>query len=131
MREAPMVMVERSLEARIDIVLEDYVVDLGRRFTLMFGEDGARLHSEKLQRDLDKISRRLGGLRCQQVGELMQLAFERQWQTGDVSRHRHWISVLLEKYYDPMYEYQLSKRAGRRLFSGDRQAVLAWAQRDA
>ncbi|MCB1705262.1 MAG: tRNA 2-selenouridine(34) synthase MnmH [Halioglobus sp.] len=131
MREAPMVVVEQSLEARIDIVLEDYVVDLGRRFTLMFGEDGARLHSEKLQRDLDKISRRLGGLRCQQVGELMQLAFERQWQTGDVSRHRHWISVLLEKYYDPMYEYQLSKRAGSRLFSGDRQAVLAWAQRDA
>jgi tRNA 2-selenouridine synthase len=38
---------------------------------------------------------------------------------------------LLEKYYDPMYEYQLSKRAGKQLFSGDRQAVIAWAQQGA
>ena len=131
MREAPMVVVEQSLEERIDVVIEDYIVDLGRRFALMFGDAGARLHSEKLQQDLDKISRRLGGLRCQQVSELMHMAFERQWQTGDVSPHRHWVGILLEKYYDPMYEYQLSKRAGKRLFTGDRQAVLAWAQQGA
>ena len=131
MRVAPMVVVEQSLDERIDIVIEDYVVDLGRRYALMFGAAGARMHSEKLQQDLEKISRRLGGLRCQQVSELMHLAFERQRQTADLSLHRHWIAVLLQKYYDPMYEYQLSKRAGKLLFSGDRQAVVAWAQRDA
>ena len=58
-------------------------------------------------------------------------AFEQQWQHADLGAHRHWIAVLLEKYYDPMYEYQLSKRAGQQLFSGDRQAVIAWAQQDA
>ncbi|CAA0114537.1 tRNA 2-selenouridine synthase [Halioglobus japonicus] len=131
MRLAPMVVVEQSLDERVDVVLEDYVVDLGRRYTLMYPEAGARLHSEKMQQDLAKINKRLGGLRYQQVSELMSLAFERQWQTGDLSRHRDWIALLLEKYYDPMYEYQLSKRAGELLFSGDREAVLDWAQRRA
>ncbi len=128
MRVAPMVVVEQSLDQRIDVVIDDYVVDLGKRYIAAHGEAGARLHCAKLQRDLEKISRRLGGLRYQQVSELMNLAFERHWQTGDLSRHRDWVALLLEKYYDPMYEYQLSKRAGEQLFSGDRQAVLAWAQ---
>jgi tRNA 2-selenouridine synthase len=127
---APMVVVEQSLNERIDVVIEDYVVDLGRRYELLFGEDGARLHCEKLQSDLERIRNRLGGLRCQTVSELMTLAFERQWQAADLSGHRHWIAVLLEKYYDPMYEYQLSNRGGEQLFTGDRQAVVRWAQQE-
>jgi len=61
---------------------------------------------------------------------MMAAAFARQWQDRDLSGHRQWIALLLEKYYDPMYEYQLSKRAGKQLFCGDRQAVIAWAQQD-
>ncbi|MBK6511168.1 MAG: tRNA 2-selenouridine(34) synthase MnmH [Haliea sp.] len=128
MRSAPMVELEQSLDERIDVVLEDYVVDLGKRYALMFAQDGARLHREKLQQSLEKISRRLGGLRYRQVSDMLDLAFERQWQEGDVSGHRHWIAVLLEQYYDPMYEFELAKRSGERLFSGDPQTVLRWIE---
>ena len=62
-----------------------------------------------------------------QVGELMTEAFARQRDRGDLQGHRLWIGALLEKYYDPMYEYQLSRRAGRQLFRGDRDAVVAHA----
>ena len=126
MRTAPLVVVEQSLEQRIDIVIEDYVVDLGQRYAVLFGDDdGARLHSEKLQSDLARIRRRLGGQLHQEVSGMMAAAFVRQWQDTEVSGHRQWIAVLLEKYYDPMYEYQLSKRAGAQWFRGDRQAVIA------
>jgi tRNA 2-selenouridine synthase len=125
---APMLVVEQSLEERIDIVIDDYVVDLGRRYALMYAEDGPRLHSEKLQCDLARISKRLGGQRQQRVSDMMAAAFTRQWREGDLSGHREWIAELLEKYYDPMYEYQLSKRAGEQLYRGDRQAIVAWAQ---
>jgi tRNA 2-selenouridine synthase len=128
---APLVIVEQSLEQRIDVVIADYVVDLGQRYTLLFGEDGARQHGEKLQSDLARIRKRLGGLLHQQVSEMMAAAFDREWRSGDVSGHRQWIAILLEQYYDPMYDYQLSKRAGDILFSGDREAVVAWAQQDA
>jgi len=130
MKEAPILVVEQDIEDRIEVVIEDYVVDLGRRYLELYGEDGARLHSEKLQVDLARVRKRLGGLQYQQVSDMMAAAFARQWQDRDLSGHRQWIALLLEKYYDPMYEYQLSKRAGEQLFCGDRQAVIAWAQQD-
>ena len=131
MIDAPMLVVEQSLDERIDVVVEDYVVDLGRRYALIYAEEGPRLHSEKLQSDLARISKRLGGERQQRVSAMMVDAFSQQWQAGDLSGHREWITELLEKYYDPMYEYQLSKRAGEQLYRGDRQAVVAWAQQAA
>ena len=41
--------------------------------------------------------------------------------------HGGWIRILLEEYYDPMYDYQLSKREGDTLMRGDRDAVVAKA----
>jgi len=129
MRVAPMAVVEEDLEHRIDVVLEDYVVDLGRRYALRFGEEGPQMHCEKLQADLARLRSRLGGLLQQEVSALVAAAFEREWRDGDLAGHRQWIAVLLENYYDPMYEYQLSRRAGECLFRGDCQAVVHWALR--
>ena len=126
MNHAPMLVVEQSLSERIDVVLEDYVIDLGRRYAELHGVAGTRLHSEKLQEDLSRIRKRLGGARHQAVSTLMTEAFREHWQNDDLSLHREWIAALLEKYYDPMYEYQLEQRAGRQLFRGDRDAVVAW-----
>lgn len=128
MAAAPMLIVEQRLDERIDVVIDDYIVDLGERYALLYGEEGAKLHSDKLHGDLTRIRKRLGGLQFQQVSAMMTVAFTRQRQDGDVSGHREWIGLLLEKYYDPMYEYQLSKRAGEKLFHGDRQAIVAWTR---
>ena len=130
MRDAPMVIVEESLATRIDVVIADYIVDLGQRYTLLHGEQGSRLHGEKLQHDLARIRKRLGGQQYQVSSAAMAEAFAAQWRDGDLSGHRIWIGDLLEKYYDPMYEYQLSRRAGQQLFCGDQQAVVDWARRE-
>jgi tRNA 2-selenouridine synthase len=127
MKDAPLLVVEQSLEDRIDVVVQDYVIDLGRRYLELHGDEGPRLHAEKMQSDLYRIRKRLGGQRHAQVGELMTEAFVRQRDQGDLQGHRLWIAALLEKYYDPMYEYQLSRRGGRQLFRGDRDAVVAHA----
>lgn len=123
MAAAPLLIVEQSLEERVDVVVEDYVLDLGRRYALRFGEEGPLRHCEKLLRDLARIRKRLGGLREQEIHDSLLAAFDRQWRDGDLSGHRAWIGRLLEEYYDPMYEYQLSRREGELLFRGDRQAV--------
>ena len=128
MVSAPILVVEEPLEARIDVVIEDYVLDLGRRYALRHAEDGARLHCEKLRADLARLRKRLGGARQQEVDAMMVAAFEQQGRDGDLSAHRRWIGFLLEEYYDPMYEYQLARREGECLFRGDRAAVIAWAE---
>ena len=128
MVSAPILVVEEPLEARIDVVIEDYVLDLGRRYALRHAEDGSRLHCEKLRADLARLRKRLGGARQQEVDAMMVAAFEQQGRDGDLSAHRRWIAFLLEEYYDPMYEYQLARREGECLFRGDRAAVIAWAE---
>ena len=46
---------------------------------------------------------------------------------GDLALHREWIATLLEQYYDPMYEYQMTKKARRVVFKGDSDTFLEWA----
>ncbi|TDG15650.1 tRNA 2-selenouridine(34) synthase MnmH [Seongchinamella unica] len=126
MAKAPMVVLEQSLDERIDVVVEDYVIDLGQRYRAFYGEQGDALHAEKLQADLFRIRKRLGGERHQCVSEMMAAAFARQRQSGDLDGHRQWIGFLLEQYYDPMYDYQLQQRQGQVLYRGSRRAVLDW-----
>ena len=42
----------------------------------------------------------------------------------DASLHLAWITLLLTRYYDPMYLYQLGNKRERILFQGDKQACL-------
>ncbi|MEH6589253.1 MAG: tRNA 2-selenouridine(34) synthase MnmH [Halioglobus sp.] len=127
MKKAPMMVVEQSLAERIAVVIDDYVIDLGARFQAAYGEQGPEKHQTKLSEDLYKIRKRLGGARHQEVAAMLDDAFELQRQAGDVSGHEQWISALLSSYYDPMYEYQLAKRAGDALFTGTADEVVARA----
>ncbi len=130
MKSAPLVVLEQSLAERVDVVLDDYIVDLGRRFHGLYGGEGPARHAERMQEDLAKIRKRLGGERHQRVSAMMAGAFAEQVLSGDMAGHREWIAFLLEHYYDPMYEYQLQQRDGRVLFRGDREAVINWALDD-
>ncbi len=128
MAAAPMLVVEEDLESRVEVVLDDYIVDLGRRYALRYAQAGQLLHRDKMLADLARIRKRLGGLRYAQVRDAMTEAFDRQWSHGDLGGHRAWIATLLHDYYDPMYEYQLSQHSGREVFRGERAAVVARAQ---
>jgi hypothetical protein len=57
----------------------------------------------------------------------MEEAIDRQITSNDVSGHGAWIIELQQKYYDPMYEYQLQSKKQRIVFHGDYQQVLVWA----
>ena len=45
---------------------------------------------------------------------------------GDAEPHRAWIRFLLERYYDPMYDWQLTQKRGTVLFRGRRHEVIDW-----
>ena len=128
MLEAPMIIVDEPISSRVTTVLDDYIFDLGERYALACGAEGPARHREQLLSGLDRIRKRLGGERHSLLSAMMNRAFENQWRDGDVAGHCEWIAALLEQYYDPMYEYQLSRRQGRALFRGSRQAVIGWAR---
>ncbi|MNT35352.1 tRNA 2-selenouridine synthase [compost metagenome] len=56
----------------------------------------------------------------------MQAALLEQAGSGHTELHLAWIRLLLTRYYDPMYLYQLNNKRERIRFRGDKQACLAF-----
>jgi len=113
-----------SLDARIENVLGDYVRDLEAEFRSQFGEEGFELYASHLLDSLYRIRRRLGDQRYRQAREIMEQALTLQQQAGELGRHRDWIRLLLEDYYDGMYDYQLAQNPARPEFAGGFAEVL-------
>ncbi|MFT4713494.1 MAG: tRNA 2-selenouridine synthase [Candidatus Azotimanducaceae bacterium] len=128
MSEAPIILLEDSLENRVQRINKEYLFD--QMHELVTSTDSVEVAHEKLRllflTALDLIKKRLGQERYANLSELMKHAFEIQRQ-GDFSAHNDWIRLLLEDYYDPMYEYQLSKKRARVIDQGDQESLLKYA----
>lgn len=130
MAEAPLLLLEYPLAERVEVVLEDYVIDLGERFSAAFGPAGPERHRVRLIEDLGRTRKRLGAERHALVEARMAQAFDEQANSGSLDAHRDWITRLLRDYYDPMYAYQLEQRGGSPLVVGRREELVEFvAQR--
>jgi tRNA 2-selenouridine synthase len=113
MQAAPIVLLEADLDERCARIEAEYV-----SVPLAEGQPAADLEA-RLAGALDRIRRRLGGLRHAAIRSALAEGF----RTG---AHRTWIRALLEQYYDPMYDYQLEAKRARIAFAGPGADVAAW-----
>ncbi len=129
MAHSPRVILEASLGERISRILNDYVIC---HYAQLVQHSEPTVAAEELKQtiisNLNKIKKRLGGLRHDKVVASFKCALEEFSRTNNTDLFRPSIQLLLTEYYDPMYQHQLSKQAGDILFSGDRKAILQWAQ---
>ncbi|MDK2779582.1 MAG: tRNA 2-selenouridine(34) synthase MnmH [Pseudomonadota bacterium] len=123
MAESPLIVVESTLEQRVEHSFRNYILNKLEEWQQAQGKDtGFTAFADDLTQSLYKIRKRLGGVRYQQLSELMQQALAEQ-QRGDNSLHREWIRILLRDYYDPMYDYQMSLKQGPLEFRGTAGAI--------
>ncbi len=111
MQEAPLVLVEASIESRALHIKAEYVDEPLQRCA-------PDVLAASYKAALDRIRRRLGGALHQEISRLLDRAF------AGAEDHAVWIAALLEKYYDPMYDYQLERKRARIRFEGDRNSVI-------
>lgn len=122
--KAPVVVLEATLDERIDVTEQEYIHDALAEYREIYGEEeGFRRWADALRDSLDRIQRRLGGEKHKKIQGLLQKALIEHEQTGESAVHRQWIESLLTDYYDSMYTYQLEKKQDRISFSGNRIAV--------
>ncbi|MCB1739191.1 MAG: tRNA 2-selenouridine(34) synthase MnmH [Gammaproteobacteria bacterium] len=109
-KQGELLVLEASLSTRVQITLREYVVDALAEYRHAVGETHAfEAWSKALQDSLERIRRRLGGDNHARIRQLMNQALERHQRYGDLEPHSAWIQALLTDYYDPMYDYQLSR----------------------
>ena len=124
---APIVVITASVEERVAISLQTYVIDQHAEFVAHLGSDlGFSQFSESLLNSIDRVKRRLGGSNHASLRAVMEDALKQQLNRGDMSAHRTWIERLLTEYYDPMYDYQLDKKRDRVCFEGTQPEVTAY-----
>jgi tRNA 2-selenouridine synthase len=119
MRTAPLILVEESIDFRVEHSFQNYILkNLEEWIAALTDHDAAfDAFSKSLIKSADDIAKRLGGQRHKQLRTMLDAALK-QHLKGDSSEHRSWIRMLLEEYYDPMYDYQLSDKANRIVFRG-------------
>lgn len=127
MAQSPLVVVEEPLEARLERLRSEYFSEMLRAFITRDGEEeGWRAYADYLRHGLFAIRRRLGMERYALFSERLEAALNEQRCCGTTDGHFAWLAPLLAEYYDPMYRYQLARRAQAVVFRGSYNDVAAW-----
>lgn len=92
MQASKLVVLERSMEERVETIYREYVSGRDHEF---------------FRSNLQRIERKLGGLRFKVLLDLLAKGFA---APSSVEAHRPWIEILLREYYDPAYEYGLQRQ---------------------
>lgn len=123
---APVVVIEESLDYRLENIYQEYIIKMTAQYQAVYGiEQGFIAFSEYLQQGLYKVRKRLGTERYGQLNVIQSAALAQQ-KSGQLQYHFDWLKPLLSEYYDPMYQYQLGLKAQRVIFRGNNAQCLAF-----
>tara|TARA_R110002167_G_scaffold26158_9_gene90200 strand:+ start:1226 stop:2407 length:1182 start_codon:yes stop_codon:yes gene_type:complete len=132
MERSPVVVLDTSLEERVEHTFHNYILtklaDWQQQMSDEDEEPAFDAFANDLTESLKRVKKRLGGVRYAEVANEMENALSAH-RHGHPDGHRGWITVLLRDYYDPMYEYQLSKKMERVIFQGNRTEVKEFLSR--
>ena len=129
MTQATIAVVEDPFEIRLERLNEEYFLRMHHDFTHAYGdEQGWQEYCEYLHHGLSAIKRRLGLQRYNELAARLDAALTTQLTTGSTDGHLAWLVPLLEEYYDPMYRYQLEKKAEKVVFRGEWAEVAEWVK---
>lgn len=127
---APIVVIEESLEYRLEQIYQEYIIKMTAQYQTAYGvEQGFVAFSEYLEHGLFKVRKRLGSERYGQLKKIQSKALAQQ-KNGQLQHHLDWLTPLLSEYYDPMYQYQLGLKAERVIFRGNNAQCLAFLQNE-
>ena len=126
LREGRLVILQTPLQERIEITFDEYVSQSLLEYEAVYAHEGEEQWFEDVSLGLKRISKRLGSELYIQIQSLFQEAYSHQKNRGEFEGHKAWIEILLCKYYDPMYDYQIEKSEMPIVFRGDAKEVKAY-----
>jgi tRNA 2-selenouridine synthase len=121
LRAQSLIVISENMNVRVENIFKDYISSQTVNDNLF----------QKFQAALSSISRRLGGLRFEEIKKDLCQSFQ-DWQlNGDLDSNRVWIEKLLKYYYDPLYLSSREKRNPKIVFSGTRPEVFEYLKSQA
>ena len=127
MIDSPSIVLIESNENRVKNITQDYVDDLWPDYQNVYGEQAGEKYTEYVLSSLERIQKRLGLERYKEVKQHLEQALKRLFEEGLSDGFYSAFDILLTKYYDPMYDYQMTKRDGHVLFEGGFDDIIEWS----
>ncbi len=126
-QKGKVILLETPLVKRIEITYDDYILYAQKEYDEAHARGVAPYDwFETMQHNFRRIRKRLGDERYRRFSAMLEAAWEEQQRTGNPEGHKIWIRALLEEYYDPMYDWQISRKSERIVFRGDEREVLEY-----
>ncbi len=126
MKASPILLLECEIEKRISRIRSDYIETTWPLYQRKFQTTAEAAFAEFVLTRLERLKKRLGGLRHKQLEDTFKAALRHLFATGQGDGFDPAIRILLEDYYDPMYHYQLEKKQDQILFRGSEPEILEW-----
>lgn len=120
------VLLHVPLEKRVENIFQEYVLLLQKRYEEVFGEEGLQKWNENMENSLHRIQKRLGFEHYEEILNRFRQSTKEQMKTGKKNLHTQWIHLLLLRYYDPMYAFQIQKKMENVVFQGEWDEVHAY-----
>ena len=128
MQQSPLVILDTPVQERIKIGVDDYVLDILKQLQQIMPEEQAfEAFIERHRSSLYRIRKRLGGTRYEAACSLLDEAFKHHHSSDPYDNYAEFIELLLNDYYDPMYDYQLSQKSSEILFRGNSDEIFDWS----
>ncbi len=118
-RSKYMVILDSTFEERIKNTFDEYVTNSQQDHIDFYGEKGLEKWYEYIRGSMERVEKRLGLERLKVFLKELDIAYEKQLNTGETKKHEAWIASFLRDYYDPMYSYQIETSGRELLFKGN------------
>ena len=122
----PLVILETPIQERVEITFAEYVTAAQENYRKTGCSDPLNEWKQDIVHAIERIKRRLGGLRYQNLSDIFENAVDEQIRSGSLDAHKEWVEYLLREYYDPMYDYQIQKRSEQVVFRGSSEEILSY-----
>lgn len=124
LREHPQIQLRCPRSERIARLRHEFVLPLIARSQQ--SAQGFSAIEQILRHNLRRIHKRLGGVCHDQLQTLLPQALHAVRQQADYTGFDRFIEILLQHYYDPMYDYQMRQTQRKTVFTGNAQEVSEW-----
>lgn len=129
MARAPILLLQASISDRAARLYRDYVEHRLEHYCSITEDPYAALHENVLE-NLQRIKKRLGGVKLQRMSELLAEATSSLREQNDAVGFYQLIEMLLTDYYDRMYEHHQAKNEPRVVMRGGWSEICDWLERN-
>jgi len=120
---APLIILETPTVQRVEITFSEYVCKAQELYKKVFGDDFLEIWALEMKNAMQRIKKRLGGVRYKIACELFDVALKGQRTLESKEAYKVWVEYLLKEYYDPMYDYQIEMNHSRIVFRGSSEEI--------